>query len=98
MTTLRTLSLVLAVITTGLMAGLFTAFSYSVMPGLARTDDRSFIGAMQGINAAILNGWFLLCFVGALAFALLAGVLHLGAGARRALPWIAAGWCSTSPC
>jgi uncharacterized membrane protein len=78
----------LAVLTTGLMAGLFAAFAYAVMPGLARGSDRSYVEAMQGINVAILNGWFGICFGGALVFAVLAAVLHRGS---RALPWIVAG-------
>jgi uncharacterized membrane protein len=83
-----TTTLVAAVITNGLMAGLFAAYSYAVMPGLARTDDRTFVEAMQQTNAAILNGWFGICFGGALLFAAAAVVLHLG---RPALLWIVAG-------
>lgn len=79
-----------ATITMGLMAGLFYAFACSVLPGLGRADDRTFIEAMQRINAAILNGWFALGFVGALGFTALAALLHLRADGRRALPWIVA--------
>jgi uncharacterized membrane protein len=83
-----TAALVAAVITNGLMAGLFAAYSYAVMPGLARTGDRTFVEAMQQTNAAILNGWFGICFGGAVLFAAAAALLHLG---RPALPWIVAG-------
>jgi uncharacterized membrane protein len=83
-----TTTLVAAAITNGLMAGLFAAFSYAVMPGLARTGDRTFVEAMQQMNAAILNGWFGVCFGGAAVFAALAVVLHLG---RPGLGWIVAG-------
>jgi uncharacterized membrane protein len=77
-----TAALVAATITTGLVAGLFAAFSYAVMPGLAGTDDATFVSSMQRINTAILNPVFGLLFGGAL-------VLHL----RRApvLPWVVAG-------
>lgn len=88
---LQTGSLIAATITTGLMAGLFTAFAYAVMPGLNRTDDRAFIASMQGINKAILNGWFMLSFMGALAFTIAAVVLNWRGGSRPALPWIIAG-------
>ncbi|MGH3645957.1 MAG: DUF1772 domain-containing protein [Micromonosporaceae bacterium] len=81
-------ALIAATLTTGLMAGLFAAVSYSVMPGLRRTDDRTMVGAMRQINRAILNGWFALCFGGAFVFTALAAVLHLG---RAPLPWIVAG-------
>src|SRR3954468_14451923 len=83
-----TATLIGATITKGLMAGLFAAYYYAVMPGLARAGDRTFVEAMQQTNAAILNGWFGICFGGALVFALAAAVLHLG---RPGLPWIVAG-------
>ena len=77
-----------AVVTNGLMAGLFAAYSYAVMPGLGRTDDRTFVAAMQQTNAAILNGWFGVCFGGAVLLAAVAAVLHRG---RPGLGWIVAG-------
>jgi uncharacterized membrane protein len=83
-----TAALMAAVITNGLMAGLFAAYSYAVMPGLGRTGDRTFVDAMQQTNAAILNGWFGICFGGAVIFAAVAVLLHLG---RPGLPWIVAG-------
>ncbi|MFG2005866.1 DUF1772 domain-containing protein [Spirillospora sp. NPDC048911] len=89
---LQTGSLVAAVVTTGLMAGLFAAFSYAVMPGLAKVGDRAFIDAMQRINVAIVNGWFMVSFMGALAFAGLAAALHWKADDRSVLPWIVAGF------
>jgi uncharacterized membrane protein len=81
-------ALVAAVITNGLTAGLFAAYSYAVMPGLGRADDRTFVEAMQRTNAAILNGWFGLCFGGAVVFSVLAVVLHRG---RPGWGWIVAG-------
>lgn len=83
-------TLIAATITTGLMAGLFFAFTYAVMPGLARAEDRTLVEAMQRINVAIVNVWFIICFLGALAFSLLAAVLHLRQGAVFA--WAAAGF------
>src|SRR5918993_293274 len=71
-------TLVAGTVTAGLMAGLFAAFSYAVMPGLARTDDATFVAAMQRINGAILNPVFGLCFGGALAFTALALLLRRG--------------------
>lgn len=52
---------------TGLVAGIFLAFSTAVMPGLARTDARTFVSTMQGINVAIINPVFLTVFVAPLA-------------------------------
>ncbi|MEV1072346.1 DUF1772 domain-containing protein [Micromonospora parva] len=87
---LSTASLFAATVTTGLTAGLFAAFAYAVMPGLARTDDRTLVLAMRRINESILNGWFAVCFGGALLFMLLAAALQLGAGRRTVLPWVVA--------
>lgn len=84
------LVLVAATLTMGLNAGLFYAFSMSVMPGLRRVDDRSFVSAMQQINVAILNGWFAVIFAGPGLLALLGGALQLGGDDRRALPWTGA--------
>src|SRR5215207_626140 len=75
-------------VATGLMAGLFAAFSYAVMPGLGRTDDATFAAAMQRINVAILNPVFGLCFGGALILTAVAGLLHRD---RPGLGWIVAG-------
>ncbi|MGU3292837.1 anthrone oxygenase family protein [Williamsia sp. M5A3_1d] len=64
--------LVLGVTTSGLVAGLFCAFAYAVMPGLHRTDDRTLVTAMQKINVAIVNPVFLLLFFGGLVVAVAA--------------------------
>jgi uncharacterized membrane protein len=82
------ITLVMATMTVGLIAGLLAAFSYSVMPGLAGTDDRAFVDVMQRINVAIINGWFGFCFFGGLVFTALAAVLHFSGDERAALPWI----------
>lgn len=84
-------TLVAATLTTGLMAGLFFTFSVAVMPGLAQNDDRTFVGAMQGMNRSIQNGWFFLGFMGALLFTAAATFFHLRGGSSKALPWIIAG-------
>lgn len=65
---MRTAVLLLAVLTLGLMAGLFYAYAGSVMPGLRRAADRSAVDAMQRINVAIQNPLFLLLFLGSLGF------------------------------
>ncbi|WP_333767557.1 anthrone oxygenase family protein [Streptomyces sp. IBSBF 2435] len=88
---LRSLVLLAATLTTGLMAGLYFAFSVAVMPGLAKAGDRTLIETMQRVNAAILNGWFALAFGGALVLGVLAAVMHRGGEGRSALPWIIAG-------
>jgi uncharacterized membrane protein len=77
-----------ATVLMGLSAGLFTTFSYAVMPGLARTDDAAFVQSMRGINDAILNPVFALVFVGALLATVAALVAGWGESWR---PWVIAG-------
>lgn len=87
----RVASLVLATLAAGLQAGLYYAFSCAVMPGLGRGDDRTFVAVMQHINAAILNPWFMITFLGAPLLSAVAMVLHLGGG-RAALTWVIIGF------
>ncbi|MGW1775816.1 anthrone oxygenase family protein [Streptomyces sp. NPDC002104] len=85
----RVAALVAATLTTGLMAGLFFAFDVSVMPALKRSDDRTLISVMQRVNTSIINGWFMLAFLGALLFTALALALHLPGGEHAAVPALA---------
>ncbi|WP_304455027.1 DUF1772 domain-containing protein [Nocardiopsis sp. YSL2] len=87
--TMHALVPVLAVVLAGLLAGLFFAFSIAVMPGLGRAGDRAMIEAMRGVNAAILNPWFAVVFVGAPVAVLAALVLHAGSGEAVAAAWSA---------
>lgn len=85
---LRTLSLLGATITMGLVAGVFALYAHTIMPGLKKTDDRTFVAAFQSLDRAIINPWFMAgAFLGALVLTLLAAIAHLG---QDALPWIAA--------
>ena len=69
MNALRTVSLLAATISMGLVASVFALYAHTIMPGLAKTDDRTFVGAFQAIDRAIINPWFLAGgFVGALMF------------------------------
>ncbi len=87
MNALQVISLIAATLTTGLVAGVYFSYANAFMPGLAKTDDKTFVGTFQAVDRAIINPVFLgLGFVGALVFTLLAGLLHLK---EKALPWIA---------
>lgn len=55
---------VITTLSTGLIAGLFYAYSCSVNPGLGRLADAEYLKAMQSINRAILNPVFFLTFIG----------------------------------
>jgi uncharacterized membrane protein len=85
---LRVATLMLATMTTGLVAGVYAIYANAFMPGLAKTDDRTFVGAFQAVDRAIVNPLFLgLGFLGAALFTLLAGLFSVK---EKALPWIAA--------
>jgi uncharacterized membrane protein len=73
-------ALVAATMSVGLMAGVFWLYAHTIMPGLRRTDDRTFVGAFQSIDKAIINPWFLPTFFGALVLTGLAAVLLIGDG------------------
>ncbi len=89
MEVLRAVSLIAATITMGLMAGAFDLYAHTIMPGLRRTDDRTFVGAFQSMDRAIINPWFMAGgFLGALAFTALAALLQLGDEGSSVLPWI----------
>ena len=87
-TQLSSAVLAAAVLTVGLMAGVFGIFTHTIMPGLRHTDDRTFVGAFQSIDRAIINPWFMAAFLGALVLTGLATVLHLSGDKRNVLPWI----------
>jgi uncharacterized membrane protein len=61
----------------GLMAGLFFAFSVSVMKALARLTPAQGIATMQAINIAILNPVFLAVFLGTAVVSILAIIVSL---------------------
>lgn len=88
---LELLALLASLLSVGLMAGLFTGFSYAVMPGLKVLDDRAWIAVMQRINQVILNGWFMTAFLGSVLFTIAALALDWFSDDRSAFPWIAIG-------
>ncbi len=85
---LRAAVLLAATMTMGIGAGVFQLYNFAIMPGLRRTDDRTFVGAFQQIDTAIISPWLFFWFFGALGFTALAVALHFGADERSALPWI----------
>jgi uncharacterized membrane protein len=85
---LRELVLIAATLTMGLMAGVFAIFSNAIMPGLHKTDDRTFVAAFQSIDRAIINPAFMVTFLSPLALSALATLLHLTDEGRPLLPWI----------
>src|SRR5919106_160142 len=74
---LRPGALLAATLVMGLMAGVFGLYSHTIMPGLEKTDDRTFVGAFQEIDRAIMNPWFMASFMGALILTAVAAVLYV---------------------
>ena len=72
----------------GLAAGLFLAFSSSVMPGLHGADDRTFIEVMQDINRVSENPAFLAPFLIAPVLAVWALVNESRRGTPAGVRWM----------
>jgi uncharacterized membrane protein len=86
----RIATLMTATVTMGLMAGVFGVYAHAIMRGLTKTDDRTFVGAFQATDRAIMNPLFLLTFMGALLLTGVAGVLYLwGDDGGSVVPWVA---------
>lgn len=64
--TMQQLTITLATLLTGLIAGLFYAYSCSVNPGLGHLNDADYLNAMQSINRKIMNPVFFASFMGTL--------------------------------
>lgn len=61
----------LLIITTLLVAitsGILYGYACSVNPGLGKLRDVEYLKAMQEINRAIINPWFMICFMGPIIF------------------------------
>jgi len=63
-----------SVILTGLSAGLFYAWSASVIPGTQKLANPTYLETMQSINRAILNPRFFLIFFGSAVFLSIASI------------------------
>ena len=83
----RVASLLLATFMIGIIAGVMFLYANTIMPGLAKTGDRTFVRAFQEIDTAIINPLFMVFFLGGLVVTGIAAVLHIG---EPPLPWITA--------
>lgn len=59
-------ALYIGIALTGLSAGLFYAWEFSVIPGTKQLADRTYLETMQSINRAIQNLGFFIIFMGSL--------------------------------
>ena len=84
---LRLATLMGAVLTMGMVAGAFALYAHTVMPGLRKTGDRTFVAAFQQLDRAIINPWFMItAFGGALVLTAAAALANRG---TPAFGWIA---------
>ncbi len=81
--TARTIVVLAGLAMAGLSAGLFFGWSVSVIPGLLRTSDATYISTMQNINVAIVNPPFVAVFLGTPIVLTAAAVMHLRIGDER---------------
>src|SRR5215510_6262323 len=70
----------IAAIGSGIVAGVFFAFSSFVMAALARISPPQAVAAMNSINITVINPGFMIAFVGT-------AVLCLAVGVRSAFTW-----------
>ena len=94
MDAVRIVVLLTATLATGLMAGTMALYANTLMPGLRKLDDRTFVGAFQAIDTRIINPLFLGTFLGALIATGTAALLHLEDGFRDGLAWVLAAFAA----
>ncbi|WP_152361997.1 DUF1772 domain-containing protein [Microlunatus speluncae] len=86
MDTVQLIALVSATITTGLIAGLFYGYHVAVVTALRQVDDRTYVHFTQQVNINILNGGFLLPYLGCVALSGVAAAVLLGGQGSVLLP------------
>jgi uncharacterized membrane protein len=77
---------VLATVAMALVAGTFYAYAVSVMVGLHRTDDLTFVTTMQALNEVTPNAAFAPALLGALALPLVATIVATRRRSRARAP------------
>ena len=63
---IQILILASAILSTGLMAGIFFTWSNAVKPGIGKLSDIEYLRALQSMNRVILNNAFRIIFLGAI--------------------------------
>ena len=91
LTNLMFLLILLAALGTGVMGGLFFAFSTSVMNALARLPAAQGVAAMQSINIVILNPVFFVAFFGTAALCVVLTIAALLRWGEPGAAWLLAG-------
>ncbi len=91
MNSLTTIAVLLALLGSALIAGVFFAFSSFIMKALAERPAAEGIAAMQSINVVVLNRSFLGTFMGTALVSVLVAVLAVVAWEQPEAPWYLAG-------
>ena len=76
----QTIILLLAILSTGIMAGIFFTWSNAVTTGLAKLTDLEYLRAFQSMNRTILNPAFFLVFFAPAALIPLSSFLYFKPG------------------
>ena len=91
MNTLTTVTVILALIGSALIGGIFFAFSSFIMKALARLPSSEGMAAMQSINVVVLNPVFLGVFMGTAVISLLVSILAIRGWDMPAAPYYLVG-------
>jgi uncharacterized membrane protein len=79
-----------AVLSTGVVAGIFFAFSNFVMSALERVQPSAGMASMQAINVTVLNLLFFLFFIGAALLSLVLGIFSFRRWQHSSSAWLLA--------
>ena len=91
MSTLTTVAVVMALLGSALIGGVFFAFSSFIMKALGRVPSAEGIAAMQSINVVVLNPSFLGAFMGTAAISLVIAGLAVYGWEESSAAWFLAG-------
>ena len=91
MNTAITVVVVLALLGSALIGGIFFAFSSFIMKALARVPSSEGIASMQSVNVVVLNTSFLGAFMGTAVISLLVAGLAVAMWGTPSAPYLLAG-------
>jgi len=74
---IHTIILLLASLSTGIMAGIFFIWTNTIKPGIGKLNDMGYLSAFQSMNRVILNPIFIGIFIAPVILIPLSAALHL---------------------
>ncbi|WP_166923575.1 anthrone oxygenase family protein [Flavobacterium poyangense] len=72
----KTITLLLATLLTGLLAGIFFTWGNAITPGIGRLDAINYLRAFQHMNRTILNPSFFLIIFGSMLLSFITAYFH----------------------